>query len=61
VGYSLTGSTEERVLAILHGAGKNGKSTLVELLRHVLGDYARGTDVETILAERYHLHKMTLY
>jgi putative DNA primase/helicase len=52
-GYTLTGSTEERCLAILHGAGKNGKSTLVELLRYVMGDYARSTDVETILAKRY--------
>jgi putative DNA primase/helicase len=52
-GYTLTGSTDERCLAILHGAGKNGKSTLVELLRYVMGDYARGTDVETVLAKKY--------
>jgi putative DNA primase/helicase len=52
-GYSLTGSTEERVVAMLHGSGKNGKTTLIELLRHVLGDYAKSTDVETILAKRY--------
>src|SRR5215211_5860328 len=52
-GYSLTGSTEERVLAILHGRGKNGKTTLVELLREVLSDYARNTDVETLLIKKY--------
>jgi len=52
-GYSLTGSTQERVFAILHGSGKNGKSTLVELLRDVMGDYARNTDTETILRKRY--------
>jgi P4 family phage/plasmid primase-like protien len=52
-GYSLTGSTEERVFAILHGRGKNGKTTLVELLEHVMGDYATTTDTETILAKRY--------
>ncbi len=51
-GYSLTGSTEERALAILHGTGKNGKSTLVELLHDVLGDYARNTDTETVLRKR---------
>jgi putative DNA primase/helicase len=52
-GYSLTGSTEERVFAILHGRGRNGKTTLVELLEGALGDYAATTDTETILAKRY--------
>ncbi len=52
-GYSLTGSTRERVFAILWGKGKNGKSTLVELLRDALGDYAANTDVETILVRKY--------
>jgi putative DNA primase/helicase len=51
-GYSLTGSTEERAFAILHGRGKNGKSTLIELLQDVMGDYARTTDVETVLRRR---------
>ena len=51
-GYSLTGSTEERVFAILHGTGKNGKTTLVELFRDVLGDYAANTNAETILSRR---------
>src|SRR5829696_1692169 len=32
-GYTLTGITRERLLAILYGFGKNGKTTLVELLR----------------------------
>jgi putative DNA primase/helicase len=52
-GYTLTGSTRERLLAILYGYGKNGKSTLVELLQDVLGDYATNTDTETLLAKRY--------
>jgi putative DNA primase/helicase len=52
-GYTLTGITRERLLAILWGSGKNGKTTLVELVRDVLGDYAQNTDVETILVKRY--------
>jgi P4 family phage/plasmid primase-like protien len=52
-GYSLTGDTRERALAILWGSGKNGKSTLVELLTEVIGDYAQGTDVETVLMKRH--------
>lgn len=51
-GYSLTGSTAERVLAFLHGGGKNGKSTLVEALREAAGEYAQNTTVETILSSR---------
>lgn len=52
-GYTLTGDTRERIMLILWGSGKNGKSTLVELFTDLLGDYATGTDVETILAKKY--------
>jgi putative DNA primase/helicase len=52
-GYTATGITRERLFAILYGAGKNGKTTLVELLQDVLGDYATNTDTETILTKRY--------
>ena len=51
-GYTLTGSTTERCMAILWGGGRNGKSTLVELLRDVMGDYARVTAAETLLQKR---------
>lgn len=51
-GYSATGSTRERLFAILHGNGRNGKSTLVELMHDVLGDYATNTDVETLLVKK---------
>src|SRR5688500_5571882 len=40
LGYSLTGSTEERAMAVLHGEGKNGKTTLVKLFEDLLGDYS---------------------
>jgi putative DNA primase/helicase len=52
-GYTLTGITRERLLAILHGFGKNGKTTLVELLQDVMADYATNTDTETLLMKRY--------
>jgi putative DNA primase/helicase len=52
-GYTLTGITRERLLAILYGFGKNGKTTLIELLHEALGDYARNTDVETLLIKKY--------
>lgn len=52
-GYSLTGDTRERCIAILHGGGTNGKSTLVEILQDAMGEYAMNTDTETILAKKY--------
>jgi len=39
VGYCLTGDTREQVTFLCHGAGANGKSTFLNVLRHVLGDY----------------------
>lgn len=52
VGYSLTGSTREQVLFLLHGSGANGKSTYIETLRHALGDYAMQSPAETLLDRR---------
>ncbi len=40
VGYSLTGLTSEQCLFICFGSGNNGKGTLLETLRYVLGSYA---------------------
>jgi P4 family phage/plasmid primase-like protien len=40
VGYSLTGRTDEQKFLLLHGSGANGKSTLVELIHDLLGQYA---------------------
>lgn len=51
-GYSLTGETNERVLFFLHGAGANGKTTFLEAIRCMLGDYARNTPFESLLIGR---------
>lgn len=40
VGYSITGLTTEHILAFFHGDGRNGKSTFVQTLRTMLGEYA---------------------
>jgi len=51
-GYTLTGSVRERALVVLHGGGKNGKSTFTELLQDLLGDYSATVDVEILLNQR---------
>ena len=50
VGYSLTGDIREQCLFILHGTGSNGKSTFIETLLALLGDYANQTPPETVMA-----------
>jgi len=52
VGYSLTGSTREQCLFFLYGTGANGKSTFLEVIRALLGDYAVTTDFSTFIADR---------
>jgi putative DNA primase/helicase len=51
-GYTLTGKTSEQCLFWLHGVGKNGKSTFVEALAYVLGDYATGADFQSFTERR---------
>lgn len=52
VGYSLTAATREQVWFLLYGSGSNGKSTFLDLLRTVFGDYAQHAVTETLLARR---------
>lgn len=49
VGYSLTGDTREQCLVFLYGSGANGKSTFVETLMELFGDYGT-TASQNILA-----------
>lgn len=49
VGYALTGATKEQCLFLLHGTGANGKSTFIETLRALLGEYALQADFSTFL------------
>jgi len=48
-GYKLTGLSDEHVFVIFWGTGRNGKSTLVDILRRVYGDYAATVQVNLFL------------
>lgn len=49
VGYSLSGSTTEQCVFFLYGTGRNGKSTFLEIVRYIMGDYATNIQPETIM------------
>lgn len=51
LGYALTGDTREQCFFIFWGAGANGKSTMLNTVRHIMGTYARHTPTETLLAK----------
>ena len=47
--YSLAGDTREQCFFLLHGEGSNGKSTFLEVVRWLLGDYICQTGFSTFL------------
>jgi putative DNA primase/helicase len=51
-GYSLTGDMSEQCFFILYGEGANGKSTLLETVRFVLGDYAKKAAPEAFFEKK---------
>jgi putative DNA primase/helicase len=48
VGYCLSGDVSEQCLFILIGTGANGKSTLINALHNMFGDYAGSTPMHTL-------------
>lgn len=52
VGYSLTGETTEQCLFFLYGSGQNGKSTLLNAIKEMMGDYAMQCPAETLMVKQ---------
>lgn len=50
VGYSLTGSAREEMLAFFYGSGGNGKSLFLTVISEMLGDYAETAAMDTFTA-----------
>ena len=55
-GYCLTGSTVEHAMAFLYGSGANGKTTFVQTLLGILGDYAVTAPIETFAETKSDRH-----
>ncbi|WP_423408047.1 phage/plasmid primase, P4 family [Heyndrickxia sp. MSNUG] len=52
VGYTLTGDITEQVMFFLYGTGRNGKSTFINTIQTLLGDYGRQTNSDTFIKKK---------
>src|SRR5699024_6159145 len=52
VGYSLSGSTEEQMMFILHGNGRNGKSVFLDIITEMLGNYTTNIQPQAIMVKQ---------
>jgi putative DNA primase/helicase len=59
-GYCLTGETREEVLVFMHGSGGNGKGVFMNVLREILGEYARQAPMQIFLANNGDRHPTEL-
>ena len=50
-GYSLTGDVSEQVMIFAYGSGRNGKTTLLNTLRGITGDYGIQLDPAVLVGE----------
>ncbi|WP_440073280.1 DNA primase family protein [Streptosporangium sp. OZ121] len=60
LGYSITGDVGGQVLPFLFGAGKNGKSVLLEVMLHLLGDYSDAAPPGFLMARTFDGHPTDL-
>lgn len=55
-GYSMTGIVSEQCLFFLYGRGANGKSTFLNTIAYVLGDYAITAPPGLLIAKQFESH-----
>lgn len=59
-GYCLTGLTNEHALFFIYGPGGNGKSVFLNILIHILGDYAMSAPMDTFTSSKFSSHPTEL-
>lgn len=52
VGYSLTGDISEQGMYFLVGGGSNGKSTFINVIKNLMGDYGAQTNSNTFIKKK---------
>ncbi|HAR33864.1 MAG TPA: hypothetical protein DCR95_07190, partial [Desulfobacter sp.] len=53
LGYCITGDQSNHIVPIFWGIGRNGKSTLLETINHVLGAFSGPIESDTLLQQRF--------
>ena len=53
IGYSLTGFTSEQAFVIMQGGGRDGKSTSINAIDHMMGGYAMNANIKSFLSNDY--------
>jgi putative DNA primase/helicase len=60
IGYSMTGDVSEQALFFLYGTGANGKSTLLNAIMRIFGDYAREISTDVFISKNNESHPTAL-
>jgi len=60
IGYCCTGFTAEHVFVFAYGTGANGKSTFINTIARIFGDYATVADMSTFIASTAERHPTDL-
>jgi hypothetical protein len=60
IGYCCTGLTAEHAFVFAYGTGANGKSTFINLIARIFGDYATVADMGTFIASNTERHPTDL-
>ena len=59
-GYCLTGDIREHALLFAHGPGGNGKGVFLNIVRTIMGEYARNAAMDTFTASQSDKHPTDL-
>ncbi|MEE9315449.1 MAG: phage/plasmid primase, P4 family [Rhizobiaceae bacterium] len=59
-GYCLTGNTREHKFLFIHGTGRSGKSTLVNVIRNILGSFAIQIESEVLSQQTFSQHTTSI-
>ncbi|PHC37061.1 DNA primase [Bacillus pseudomycoides] len=52
IGYSLTGDISEQIIMFLVGGGSNGKSTFINIIKDLMGEYGKQAKADTFIKKK---------